>query len=375
MPPATLALASGEVFSGRSFGSSEPAVGEVVFNTSLTGYQEIASDPSYQGQLVCLTAPHIGIVGTNHNDNEAAHPQVSAFIIRDLARSYSSWRSQQSLNEYFNEHAVTGICEIDTRRLASLLRDRGAVNGCVIASDDRDQALALARGCPSMSGNSLGRTAGQGKALTYQEGTWQHTSDSFSTRSAQEPKIAVLDCGAKRAIMRELCARQCQVKILPYTISAASIIEQFSGLVISNGPGDPAPLGEAINLSQQLLEQDFPLLGICLGHQVLGIACGARCVKMKFGHHGANHPVLDKTSGKVFITSQNHGFAIDQDQLPNELEVTHVSLFDNSIQGLRHKSKPMLSFQGHPEASPGPREMVTVLDQFMPLVNHYAATH
>lgn len=275
----------------------------------------------------------------------------------------------------FLEHSLTGICEVDTRRLTCILRDQGAVNGCIVASEDHEQAIALARDCPAMAGNPLGKTAGRDRKYLRLEGIWQPIGDGYETSNVQEPKIAILDCGTKQAIIRELNARQCHVEVLPYSSNVEQIAANFSGLVISNGPGDPAPLTKAIDLVREIIQHELPLLGICLGHQVIGIACGARSVKMKFGHHGANHPVLDKTSGQVFITSQNHGFAITSKQLPDSLEITHVSLFDDSIQGLRHKSKPVLSFQGHPEASPGPHEMTMIFDRFTKLVHSYAASH
>ena len=367
-----LALASGEVFYGRSFGGTEPAVGEVVFNTAMTGYQEIITDPSYEGQLVCMTMPHVGIVGHNGRDREATTTRARALIVRALATTPSSWRAEGTLADYCASHNLTGISDIDTRSLTQLLRARGAVNGCVLPALDKRQALKLARACPPMTANALGATAGTATGYRWREGAWRPKDSYARTRADAAPTIGVLDCGAKQAIMRELAACGCRVEVLPLSIDAAEITRRCAGLLVANGPGDPAPLVATIALLRELVAAGLPLFGVCLGHQLLAQACGARTTKMSFGHHGANHPVLDKRSGKVLITSQNHGFCVDPASLGRQLEITHLSLFDQSVQGFRHRKAPVIGFQGHPEASPGPHELKPMFAEFSDLVRRHA---
>ncbi|MBF2734546.1 MAG: glutamine-hydrolyzing carbamoyl-phosphate synthase small subunit [Betaproteobacteria bacterium AqS2] len=370
---AILALATGETFAGAAFGHPGPAAGELVFNTSMTGYQEIVTDPSYLGQVVCLTTAHVGVVGVNAADEEAGAPRARGLAVRALARVPSSWRAEGDLDAYCRAHGVCGIAEVDTRALAIRLREGGAVNCCVLHGGDRRGALRLARACPPMAGQALGRDAGVDEPAAWHEGAWDPGSNRHARRQGRGPKVAVLDCGAKRAILRCLRERGLRVEVLPLATPAAAIAKSFAALVVSNGPGDPGPLAEAASALKAALKAKLPVLGICLGHQLLAQACGARTAKMKFGHHGANHPVLDLRSGQVAITSQNHGFVVAAEKLPRDLELTHVSLFDRSVQGFRHRRLPALGFQGHPEASPGPREMEKVFDEFAALVRSHAA--
>ena len=374
--PALLALASGEVFAGQSFGARGPAVGEVVFNTALSGYQEVLSDPSYRGQLVCMTSVHIGNVGVNGNDNESRQPQASGLIVRELARTVSNWRSSSSLAAMVATHNVAGLAGIDTRRLTRRLRSGGSVNGCILTGSDPTQALAEARSCPPMTGQDLGSKAGTEAVAKWDTAAWQHDRDEYAPALPSKAAVAVLNCGSKKAILRELAARDLAVSLLPYGCPEKDLaVAGRNGVVLSNGPGDPVPLTAAIAAARSILSQGVPLLGICLGHQILALAAGGRTVKMKFGHHGTNHPVLDHASGRVFISSQNHGFAIDPEKLPAGTVITHTSLFDGSIQGLTYRDRPALSFQGHPEASPGPRELSSIFDHFAELVRNHAQTH
>ena len=361
-----MALATGEVFAGAAFGHPGPAAGELVFNTAMTGYQEILTDPSYLGQVVCLTVAHVGIVGVNQHDREAEVPQASGLAVRSLAAAPSSWRAEQDLDSYCREHKVCGVGELDTRALAIRLRDGGAVNCCVMHGRDRRRALRLARACPPMAGQDLGNKAGTARPYPWNNGAW--SAAGTKPPPAKGPKVAVFDCGAKHAILRALRMRGLKVEVVPLTTAAAAIAKKYSGLLISNGPGDPAPLEDAVETIKELMKLKIPLFGICLGHQLLAQACGARTAKMKFGHHGANHPVLDLRSGQVAITSQNHGFVVTGQDLPRDLAITHQSLFDRSIQGFKHRRLPLLGFQGHPEASPGPREMERLFDDFAALV-------
>ena len=339
----------------------------------MTGYQEILTDPSYLGQVVCLTTAHVGVVGVNAADAEAAAPAARGLAVRALAAVPSSWRAEGDLAAYCQEHRVCGASGIDTRALAIRLRERGAVGCCIMHGSDRRRALKLARACPPMAGQALGRAAGAARPAAWHEGAWDMAADRHARRRTRGPRVAVLDCGAKRAILRALRERGLQVEVLPLATPAAAVAKGHAGLVVSNGPGDPEPLAEAAAAVKAALRAKVPVLGICLGHQVLAQACGARTAKMKFGHHGANHPVLDLRSGQVAITSQNHGFVVAEDGLPRDLELTHLSLFDRSVQGFRHRRLPALGFQGHPEASPGPREMEKVFDEFAALVRDHAA--
>ena len=367
-----MALASGETFTGSAFGKAGPATGEVVFNTSMTGYQEILTDPSYRGQLVCMTVAHVGIVGANSNDDESSGPQATAMIVRSLSQTASNWRSETKLDDYFAEHGITGISEVDTRSLTQLLRDKGAVNGCIVLGENADKAIKLAKECRSMAGYDLASEAGSKAESRWKQGSWSPDENRYGEDEGGGASVALLDCGAKSAIMRELASRGLAVTVLPYDVDAKRISKDHSGLLVSNGPGDPTPLETATRTIEALLDQGFPVMGICLGHQLLAQACGAKVTKMKFGHHGANHPVLEKRTGKVFISSQNHGFTVDEASMPAGIEVTHVSLFDGSVQGFRHSTQPALGFQGHPEASPGPRELTTLFDEFSTLVQEHA---
>ena len=369
-------MASGEVFAGRGFGATQPAVGEVVFNTALTGYQEIVTDPSYRGQLVCMTCTHIGNVGVNDLDCESEAPQVSGLIVRELTRTTSSWRAQGNLADFLADAGVAGIEGLDTRALTRRLRSGGAANGCIIAAADVERGLQMARDCPPMAGCNLAGQAAALDASAAAAGEWSAATNQYAAPElADAPKVAVIDCGCKRAIARELAGRGLKPVALPYGATAADLADlNADGILLSNGPGDPQPLAEAIALIKQLLEGNTPLLAICLGHQALALAAGGEAVKMKFGHHGSNHPVIEHQSGKVMISSQNHGFAIDAKSIPQDFEISHSSLFDGTVQGLRHKSKPFASFQGHPEASPGPREMRFAFDRFAASVTSHAQT-
>lgn len=372
-PPALLALSSGEIYHGRFFGAAAQASGETVFNTSLTGYQEVVTDPSYQGQLVCMTCSHIGNVGTNANDGESDRPQIAGLIVRQNSRTTSSWRAHGTLGDLLAEHGIPGLTGIDTRMLTRRLRSGGAINGCIAPASNAKQALAAARSCPAMAGRGLGSGAGTDVRREWHECGWQADGDTYSEGGGKGPSVAVLDCGAKKAIMRELADRGAQVAVLPYRSSAAELTAAGpDGVVLSNGPGDPEPLADAVRTVRRLLDSGTPLLGVCLGHQVLALAAGARTVKMKFGHHGCNHPVLEHNTGRVLISSQNHCFAVAEQGLPEDARITHTSLFDGSVQGLAYRSRPALSFQGHPEGSPGPRELGGVFDRFMELANRHA---
>ena len=369
-------LASGEAYPGFGFGAAEPAVGEVVFNTALSGYQEIVTDPSYRGQLVCMTCTHIGNVGVNDLDCESAGPQAAGLIVRELARTVSSWRAQGDLAGFLATAGVAGISGIDTRALTRRLRAGGAANGCIIAAADAERGLQMARDCPPMAGCNLAGEAASLAAGAEAAGEWRPADNRYARPDIEAgPTVAVIDCGCKRAIARELAGRGIKPVALPYGTSAAELAElDPDGILLSNGPGDPQPLAEAISLIEQLLAGSTPLLAICLGHQALALAAGGRAVKMKFGHHGSNHPVLEHETKKVMISSQNHGFAIEAASIPAEFEITHSSLFDGTVQGLRHRRKPFASFQGHPEASPGPREMRSAFDRFAASVTSHAQT-
>ena len=367
---ALLALADGTVFRGRAIGAMGHAVGEVVFNTAMTGYQEILTDPSYAGQIVTLTYPHIGNVGVNPEDAESRRVFAAGLVIRDLPRLASSWRRRQDLPDYLREASVVAISDIDTRKLTRLLRERGAQNGCIVAAqsitdaDTRD-ALARARAAPSMAGLDLAKVVSCTESYLWTSGAWALGS---GYREMDEPKYRVVayDYGAKHNILRLLAQRGCRVTVVPARTPAADALAlEPDGVFLSNGPGDPEPCDYAIAAIRKIVDRGVPTFGICLGHQLLGLASGARTVKMKFGHHGANHPVQDKDSGHVVITSQNHGFAVDAASLPANLRVTHVSLFDGSLQGIARTDRPAFSFQGHPEASPGPHDLGYLFDRFV----------
>ncbi len=364
--PAMLVLADGTVFRGISIGAPGHTVGEVVFNTSMTGYQEILTDPSYTKQIVTLTYPHIGNTGVNSEDVESSQVYASGLIIRDLPLIHSNWRSEQSLSDYLVKHNVVAIADIDTRKLTRVLREKGAQAGCIIAGEvDEAKALELAKAFPGLSGMDLAKVVSVTESYEFTEGEWDLAS---GYGKLENPKFHVVafDYGVKRNILRMLVARGCRVTVLPAQATAEQALAlKPDGVFLSNGPGDPQPCDYAISAIKQIVEAGIPTFGICLGHQLLALASGAKTIKMKFGHHGANHPVQDLDDKRVFITSQNHGFAVDAGSLPAHVRTTHVSLFDGSLQGIERTDKPAFSFQGHPEASPGPTEMSYLFDRFI----------
>ena len=367
--PALLALEDGTLFHGRSVGAAGQIVGEVVFNTAMTGYQEIVTDPSYCQQIVALTYPHIGNTGANATDEESADIVVSGLVIRDLPLITSNFRAEESLQAYLQRRQVVSIADIDTRRLTRLLREKGALNGCIWAGDDIDveTAVAKAREFPGLKGQDLACRVTTAEAYQWQSPSWTLAGDT----QTPEPRFRIVayDYGVKRNILRMLVDRGCEVTVVPATTAAAEVLAMKpDGIFLSNGPGDPEPCDYAITAIQDILETDIPVFGICLGHQLLALASGAQTLKMKFGHHGANHPVLDIASGRVMITSQNHGFAVDEQTLPANLRATHRSLFDDSLQGIHRNDKPAFSFQGHPEASPGPQDAAPLFDHFIELM-------
>jgi carbamoyl-phosphate synthase small subunit len=367
-PPALLALADGSVFQGVCIGASGSTCGEVVFNTALTGYQEILSDPSYCRQIVTLTYPHIGNVGTNDEDDEASRVFAAGLIVRDLSRCVSSFRSKRSLDEFLKSRAVVGIAEIDTRRLTRLLRDKGSQPGAIVTGTDERSAVQLARSFPGMSGLDLAKVVSVGEPYEWTETAWQ-LGRGFGTLSQPRRYVVAYDFGIKRNILRLLTERGCRVTVVPAGTPAGEVVRMRpDGVFLSNGPGDPEPCSYAIEATRELIGRGYPTFGICLGHQIMGLAAGGRTLKMKFGHHGANHPVLDLDSGRVLITSQNHGFAVDPGSLPANCQVTHVSLFDASLQGFRLTDRPAFCFQGHPEASPGPHDVSSLFDRFVQLM-------
>ncbi len=370
---ALLALADGTVFRGAAIGAMGHAIGEVVFNTAMTGYQEILTDPSYAGQIVTFTCPHIGNVGVNPEDVESRRPFTAGLVIRDLPRVVSNFRSTGDLGAYLAANSIVGITDIDTRQLTRLLRDRGAQNGClytapVIADADVAGAVARAKAAPSMAGQDLARVVTCTKPYEWTAGTW---TLGTGYRASDKPRFHVVayDYGVKQNILRMLAARGCRLTVVPAQTPAAAVLALSpDGVFLSNGPGDPEPCTYAIHAIAAIVESGLPTFGICLGHQLLGLASGAKTVKMKFGHHGANHPVLDTDTGQVLITSQNHGFAVDPATLPATARVTHVSLFDGSLQGIARTDRPAFSFQGHPEASPGPHDIAYLFDRFVKLM-------
>jgi carbamoyl-phosphate synthase small subunit len=367
--PAILVLADGSVFRGYGIGAIGFGVGEVVFNTSMTGYQEILTDPSYCRQIVTLTYPHIGNVGANEEDEESASVHASGLIIRDLPLLASNFRMQQSLPAYLKVRGVVAIAGIDTRKLTRLLREKGAQNGCIMSGDvDEATALAHARACANMSGLDLAKVVSCSTSYDWLEGEWA-LGKGFKELSPPVFNVVAYDFGVKRNILRMLSSRGCKVTVVPAQTGAADVIAMNpDGVFLSNGPGDPEPCDYAVRAIQEILQARIPTYGICLGHQLLGLASGARTVKMKFGHHGGNHPVQDVDSKRVMITSQNHGFAVDMATLPANLCVTHVSLFDGSLQGMTRRDVPAFSFQGHPEASPGPHDVSYLFDLFIKMM-------
>ena len=376
---ALLVLEDGTVFSGIAIGADGLSVGEVVFNTSMTGYQEILTDPSYSRQIVTLTYPHIGNTGTNNEDIESDGVHACGLIIRDLPLIASSFRNQQSLSDYLKANNVVGIADIDTRKLTRILREKGAQAGCIMAGADLDEAkaLAAAKAFPGLKGMDLAKEVTTKTAYIWRKGSWRLVGGLPAETPASELKYKVVayDFGVKQNILRMLVDRGCDVTVVPAKTSAADVLAMNpDGVFLSNGPGDPEPCDYAIEAIQQILKTDMPIFGICLGHQLLALACGAKTLKMKFGHHGANHPVSNIEQGTVMITSQNHGFAADETTLPANIKVTHKSLFDGSLQGIHLTDKPAFSFQGHPEASPGPNDAAPLFDHFIELIEHYRQT-
>ena len=357
----------GTVFRGVSVGADGKTIGEVVFNTAMTGYQEILTDPSYCRQIVTLTYPHIGNTGTNSSDMESSRVQASGLVIRDRSMVTSSWRNERSLSEFLRAAKTVAIAEIDTRKLTRLLREKGAQSGCIMTGDaDPDVAVAHARKFPGIAGMDLARFV-----TTDRNYQWCHRTDfghgnRIMTRRVAPYHVVAYDYGIKRNILRLLSDFDCRMTVVPATTSASEVLAMSpDGVFLSNGPGDPEPCDYAIKAIKEILDTGIPVFGICLGHQLLALACGAKTVKMKFGHHGANHPVQDLRSGRVMITSQNHGFAVDEASLPDNVEATHRSLFDGSLQGIRLKGRSAFSFQGHPEASPGPHDLLPLFERFI----------
>ncbi|WP_323885836.1 glutamine-hydrolyzing carbamoyl-phosphate synthase small subunit [Aeromonas caviae] len=374
---ALLVLEDGTVFKGVSIGAEGCSVGEVVFNTSMTGYQEILTDPSYSRQIVTLTYPHIGNTGTNSEDEESSQVHAQGLIIRDLPILASNFRNQQSLSDYLKSHNIVGIADIDTRKLTRILREKGAQAGCILAGKQLDEAHALeqARAFPGLKGMDLAKEVTVSESYSWTEGSWQ-LGKGHVTPVADELKYHVVayDFGVKRNILRMLVDRGCRLTVVPAKTPAAEVLAMNpDGIFLSNGPGDPEPCDYAIEAIKAFLDTSTPVFGICLGHQLLGLASGAKTIKMKFGHHGANHPVKSLDDNTVMITAQNHGFAVDEQTLPECLRATHVSLFDGSLQGIHRTDRPAFSFQGHPEASPGPHDCAGLFDHFIELIKQYRA--
>lgn len=374
---ALLVLEDGTVFKGVSIGAEGCSVGEVVFNTSMTGYQEILTDPSYSRQIVTLTYPHIGNTGTNSEDEESSQVHAQGLIIRDLPILASNFRNQQSLSDYLKSHNIVGIADIDTRKLTRILREKGAQAGCILAGKPLDEAHALeqARAFPGLKGMDLAKEVTVSESYSWTEGSWQ-LGKGHVTPTADELKYHVVayDFGVKRNILRMLVDRGCRLTVVPAKTPAAEVLAMNpDGIFLSNGPGDPEPCDYAIDAIKAFLDTSTPVFGICLGHQLLGLASGAKTIKMKFGHHGANHPVKSLDDNTVMITAQNHGFAVDEQTLPECLRATHVSLFDGSLQGIHRTDRPAFSFQGHPEASPGPHDCAGLFDHFIELIKQYRA--
>ena len=363
---AVLILEDGTLFSGRSVGSRGESVGEVVFNTAMTGYQEILTDPSYARQFVTLTCPHIGNVGVNADDDESRRVYAAGLVIRDLPLTLSNFRAEESLPVFLCRQGIVAISDIDTRKLTRLLRDRGAMNGCLQAGMiDPETALEKARAFPGLKGMDLAREVTTKTPYAWHEGVWR-LEGRKGLAPATRCRVVAYDFGIKHNILRLLAERGCEIQVVPAETTGAEVLAlRPDGVFLSNGPGDPAPCGYAIQAIREILAASIPIFGICLGHQLLALAAGARTLKMKFGHHGANHPVMDLVSGQVLITSQNHGFAVDPKGLPDTVRVTHRSLFDGSIQGIELLNAPAFSFQGHPEASPGPHDIQALFERFV----------
>ena len=375
MTTAVLALEDGSLFYGKSIGIAGETIGEVVFNTAITGYQEILTDPSYSKQIVTLTYPHIGNVGTNSGDEESPSVYASGLVIRDSSMVMSNWRGEKSLQQYLVENNVVAISDIDTRRLTRLLRDKGAMGGCIMASDTIEAsengtpAIANAKAFAGLKGMDLAKEVTVAEVYRWSENVWNLDTNQPKQTPVEDYHVVAYDFGIKRNILRMLVERGCRVTVVPAKTPASEVLAMKPhGIFLSNGPGDPEPCDYAIAAIQAFLETDVPVFGICLGHQLLGLACGAKTQKMKFGHHGANHPVQDLATKKVMITSQNHGFAVDEDSLPDNVIATHRSLFDGSLQGIHRTDKPAFGFQGHPEASPGPHDVAPLFDHFIELM-------
>jgi len=370
--PAVLVLADGTIFRGISIGAGGISTGEVVFNTAMTGYQEILTDPSYCQQIVTLTYPHIGNTGVNVDDVESGRINkiyAAGLVIRDLSLSASNWRKTQTLPEYLKEHGVVAIAEIDTRKLTRILREKGAQSGCLMAGQvDESEALKQANGFPGLAGMDLAKIVSCGQPYEWVEGE-KELGQSYQIKNSSHFHVVALDFGIKQSILRKLAQRNCKVTVVPAQTSADEILAlQPDGVFLSNGPGDPEPCDYAIVTIKKLLEKEMPIFGICLGHQLLGLASGAKTIKMKFGHHGANHPVQNLSNKRVIISSQNHGFVIDSKTLPQNIKVTHLSLFDGSLQGIELTDRRAFSFQGHPEASPGPHDADHLFDRFVKMI-------
>jgi carbamoyl-phosphate synthase small subunit len=369
--PAVLALADGSIFRGQSIGSSGNTTGEVVFNTAITGYQEILTDPSYARQIITLTQPHIGNTGTTPEDMESPTVAAAGLVIRDLSMVTSSWRAEGTLADFLQRARVVAIAGIDTRRLTRALRERGAQAGCIMTGDKIDEAAAVraAKRFPGLKGMDLAKVVTTREIYQWNDGTIERGADRPTIRAQQRLHVVAYDYGIKRNILRLLADQGCRMTVVPAQTTSTDVLAlKPDGIFLSNGPGDPEPCDYAIRALEELLLTEIPIFGICLGHQLLALASGARTVKMKFGHHGANHPVQDIATGRVFITSQNHGFAVDESSLPEHLKPTHRSLFDGSLQGVARTDRPAFSFQGHPEASPGPHDIVPLFDTFTQLM-------
>jgi carbamoyl-phosphate synthase small subunit len=378
VPPAILALADGTVFIGNSIGATGTTVGEVVFNTAITGYQEILTDPSYCRQIVTLTYPHIGNYGVNTEDIEADKVHAAGLIIKDLPLLASNFRATETLSQYLVRENTVAIANIDTRKLTRLLRTKGAQNGAIVglAAGEAvtqaviDRATAAAQAAPSMAGQDLARVVSAPAAYDWTQTEWK-LGEGYGNQSAPRFHVVAYDFGVKKNILRMLAERGCKITVVPAQTPAAEVLKhQPDGIFLSNGPGDPEPCDYAITAARELIDTGIPTFGICLGHQIMALASGAKTFKMKFGHHGANHPVKDLDSGRVSITSQNHGFAVDEKTLPANLRATHVSLFDGTLQGLARTDRPAFCFQGHPEASPGPHDIAYLFDRFTALMQH-----
>jgi len=369
-PPALLALADGTVFRGKGIGARGSSVGEVVFNTALSGYQEILTDPSYARQIVTLTYPHIGNYGVNREDCEAGRIHAAGLVIRDLPLLASNFRSEQTLDAFLSAENVLGLADIDTRKLTRILREKGAQAGCLMTGDqlDADAATAQARAFPGLAGMDLAQVVSAQQSYAWSEGEWK-LGAGFAQQINSAFHVVAYDFGVKRNILRMLASRGCKLTVVPAKTPAAEVLAlKPDGVFLSNGPGDPEPCDYAVAAIREFLDRRLPTFGICLGHQLMGLAAGGKTLKMKFGHHGANHPVKDLESGQVLITSQNHGFAVDPASLPANVKVTHVSLFDGSLQGMAWTDRPAFCFQGHPEASPGPHDVAYLFDRFINLM-------